>query len=347
MKAYDELTHRGKMRRMGQLARAALDAYGWADAPHRLFVDNGNIIYRVRAPRLALTHDADELFFDNHCALRIHQPGYQTAEAIASELAWLAALRRDAALAVPEPVPTLQGGLLTQVAVPGVSGPRNCSLLRWIKGRLLTKGIGPQHMRAQGRLMAQLHQHAARWVPPQSFTRLSYDWEGLFGEGTGTGIPSSTLWELVPERFNGPFALAAYDLQQVMDAWGTGPNVYGLIHADLGVDANVLFWRGDARAIDFDDCRFGYWMFDLAIALEHCQEDAAFPRLRDALLDGYAEMRALSQEQVRQLPLFLAACNALFVVWPVAMMYLFGESRYWTARLNRAGSLLEKYVSAR
>ena len=62
MKPYDELTHRGKMRRMRRLAEAALDAYGLADAPLRLFIDNGNIIYRVKdvrmcwAPRTSFPH---------------------------------------------------------------------------------------------------------------------------------------------------------------------------------------------------------------------------------------------------------------------------------------------------
>jgi Ser/Thr protein kinase RdoA (MazF antagonist) len=195
--------------------------------------------------------------------------------------------------------------------------------------------------------MAQLHDHAARWTPPPGFTRLSYDWDGLFGEGTGSGVPGSTIWEHVPRRYYEPFAVAAERLRQVMDRWGQGPDVYGLIHADLGVDANLLFWHDQPRAIDFDDCRFGYWMFDLAVGLEHCQEDPAFPQFRDALLDGYSESRPLPQEQVQQFPLFLAACNALFIVWPVAMIYRFGESAYWEGRMARAARFLERYVSAR
>jgi Ser/Thr protein kinase RdoA (MazF antagonist) len=88
-------------------------------------------------------------------------------------------------------------------------------------------------------------------------------------------------------------------------------------------------------------------MFDLAVALEHCQEDAAFAQFRDALLAGYTEIRLLPQEQVRRLPLFLAAVNALFVVWPVAMLHRFGESRYWRQRLDLAGQRLERYVKNR
>lgn len=44
---------------------------------------------------------------------------------------WLAAMRRDADLPVPEPVPALDGRPLTQASMLGVPGERNCSLLRW------------------------------------------------------------------------------------------------------------------------------------------------------------------------------------------------------------------------
>jgi Ser/Thr protein kinase RdoA (MazF antagonist) len=345
MKPYEDLTHRGKMRRMRTLAAAALDAYGLTAAPLHFFVDNGNIIYRTVAPFASPSQEPKELYEGTRCALRIHQPGYQSAQAISSELAWLAALRRESDAPVPEPIPNLDGKLLTQIGVPEVTGPRDCSLLRWVKGRLVTRGAGPRHYRAQGRLMAKLHAHAANWEPPSGFTRLAYDWDGLFGEGTGSGLSGSTIWELVPPRYFEGFEIVSATLRRIMADWGRGPDVYGVIHADLGMDANLLFHKGEARAIDFDDCRFGYWMFDLAIALEHIQEDPNLTRYRDALLEGYAEARFLPDEQVRQLPLFLAAVNALFIVWPVAMMHRFGLSDYWTARMDRAGDLIVRFVN--
>lgn len=69
MKAYNKLTHRGKMRRMRQVAQVALQAYGLADAPLKLFVDNGNIVYRVkrvRAPQMEADKDVNDLFFGDH-----------------------------------------------------------------------------------------------------------------------------------------------------------------------------------------------------------------------------------------------------------------------------------------
>src|SRR5690606_38201535 len=44
--------------------------------------------------------------------LRVHRPGYHTRLGIESELAWMQALRRDAGLLTPRPLPGADGGLV-------------------------------------------------------------------------------------------------------------------------------------------------------------------------------------------------------------------------------------------
>ena len=113
---------------------------------------------------------------------------------------------------------------------------------------------------------------------------------------------------------------------------------------DLGLDANVLFWHGEARAIDFDDSGFGYYPYDLALALEHCQDDPALPHYRAALLDGYTEVRVLPPEQVRSLDLFLAAFWVYLSLWAAA--YAHGHPQHrdvLRARMARAFSLVQRY----
>jgi Ser/Thr protein kinase RdoA (MazF antagonist) len=312
---------------MRQLARVALNDYGLADAPFRFLLQAGNTLYRVYEPSPDPAKSADSLFAEGQYLLRIHYPPYQTPDAIELELAWLAAMRREADLPVPEPVPALDGRLLTQVSIPGIPGERTCSLLRWLKGRYLTKGIGPRHYRAQGRLMAQLHGFAENWQPPPGLSKRHWDWDAFFADVEGTHLTADEIWPLLPPQYVAPFQAVAQEVGQVMDAWGTGPDVYGLIHADLGIDANLLFWGGEPRAIDFDDSGFGYWIYDLAIALEHCREDPAYPRYRDALVAGYAELRTLSQEQLDHLELFLSAWDVYLCLWAAAGAHLYPHYR--------------------
>src|SRR5512137_2776511 len=147
MQSYQELTHLGRLRRLRRLARAALDAYGLNEAGLTLLRDAGNTLFRVWAadPTPAVV---DDVYEPGQYLLRIHEPGYQATDAIELELAWLAAMCREAGLAVQAPIPAPDGRLLIQVSSPRVPQARNCSLLRWVKGRYLKQGIRPDHYRA-------------------------------------------------------------------------------------------------------------------------------------------------------------------------------------------------------
>ena len=344
MKPWKKLTYRGRLRRMRKLARAALANYGIAEAHFEFVRWAGNTLFRVYAPELPATK-AEELFEQGQYLLRIHEPGYQTPEAIELELAWLAAMRRDADLPVQEPIPALDGRLLVSIAIPEVPQSRNCSLLRWIKGRSVQHTAQLQHLRAQGRLMAQMHNFAAAWPHPPVPTKRRFDWDGLFQNDVGSGMPNGEAWALLPASWRGPFDVVAQRVRQVMDRFGQGPDVWGLIHGDLGVDANLLFWHGDPRPIDFDDSGYGYWIFDLATALEYCWEEASFPRYRDALLDGYAEFRSLPEEQLAQLELFMAACEVYWDLWATGGTHLYPYLRAeWEERIARTAGLVVRYV---
>ena len=56
--------------------------------------------------------------------VRVNMPGMRTPLDIASEMAWLAALRRDTDLVVPEPLATRTGEHLVVASAEGVPEPR-------------------------------------------------------------------------------------------------------------------------------------------------------------------------------------------------------------------------------
>jgi hypothetical protein len=178
MKPYNELTRLGRLRRLRKLAQAALADYGLGGAPFKFFYAAGNVIYKVHDPGARATGSDDGLFEPGQYLLRIYQPGWQTPEAIELELAWLDAMRRQVGLPVPEPVPRLDGRLVTRISIPGIPETRSCALLRWVKGRLLPNLGRPEHYRAQGRLMACMHNFTQGWQGqlPSTNTKRRYDW---------------------------------------------------------------------------------------------------------------------------------------------------------------------------
>jgi Ser/Thr protein kinase RdoA (MazF antagonist) len=329
---------------MRQLAQTAMNAYGLADARFKFLKYAGNTLFRVQEIN-ATNLPKDDMFLPGQYLLRIHQSGYQTTEAIELELMWLRAMRQEADLPIPEPILTQEGKLLTQVCLPGITEQRNCSLLRWVKGRFITKGIGPHHYRAQGRLMARLHNHASHWQVPAGFKKRKFDWDGLFRDDLGEGIPASEAWALLPPEYIKPFDVIARKVKLVMGQLGKGREAYGLIHGDLGMDANILSWKGEARAIDFDDSGFGYFLYDLSIALEHCQEDEDLPRFREALLEGYNQVRPIPEDQLNHLDLFLAANYVYLSLWAATAMQRYPKYKdELQRRMERAFRLVQRYA---
>ena len=81
-------------------------------------------------------------------------------------------------------------------------------------------------------------------------------------------------------------------MRRVMTDLGEGAGEFGLIHADLHL-GNVLFWRGEVRVIDFDDCGFGYWLYDIAVALWELRYRTDYEDFRSALIEGYTQHRPL------------------------------------------------------
>ena len=61
---------------------------------------------------------------------------------------------------------------------------------------------------------------------------------------------------------------------------------FGLIHADM-VRENILIDGSSLAIIDFDDCGFGYRLFDLATALIKNRSELDYQDLQAAILNGY------------------------------------------------------------
>lgn len=71
------------------------------------------------------------------------------------------------------------------------------------------------------------------------------------------------------------------------------------------------------RLIDFDDCGFGHWLYDIAVPLWDNHWRADYPAIRAALLDGYGERRELPD--LTHLDDFIATRHVAFGLWFAGM----------------------------
>jgi Ser/Thr protein kinase RdoA (MazF antagonist) len=111
---------------------------------------------------------------------------------------------------------------------------------------------------------------------------------------------------------------------------------------------NLLFKAGEPRAIDFEDCGFGYWLYDIGIVLSQWIWTEKYPWIRDAFLEGYSEIRTLPGEQLEHLELFTGGRNCDFTLWGTAFIKNDpGRAIEHEAWRNEAGDNLLRYFENR
>lgn len=312
MKPYNELTRLGRLRRLRKLAEVALVEYGLKGAKLTFQHSGGNVVFRVDVPGAVSDWEQEAPYVPNRYNLRILATSHENG--VLGELTWLSQLRSQANLPVPEPVPTLDGRLLSRIVTAGVPNGKLVSLMRWVDGwHCSEKSLRPRQARAWGRLVAQLHAFSANWQPPKDFERPTWDWDGQLGNGV-LRTPVEELIASMPDHLQEPFKFVSTEVKDVMGSFGKGPNAYGLIHADMYLE-NLLFKASQPRLIDFEDCGYGYWMWEFGVIFSQWPWTEAFPRLRDAFFEGYAQVRSLPEAQLRHLDLFMAAQCATMVLW--------------------------------
>jgi Ser/Thr protein kinase RdoA (MazF antagonist) len=251
---------------------------------------------------LARTHNTTDrlnLRDNTSAVLKITPPRDADAIELRSEMQWIDALSRQTDLLVPRPIRNRAGGLVTTVRIDRETW--HTRVMSWVPGRRLGRSIKPKHYAQLGELIARLHEHAARFRPPRGFVRPRWevDFEGRFANLRA----AEKSGRLSRERLKF-FEAARRRAIRATKRVGRGRDVYGLIHADLGF-SNHLFHGGRAGAIDFETCGYGWFLHDLAEPLVFIQHSRNYPRLRDALLEGYRRIRPLSATMEQYLPDFI------------------------------------------
>ena len=315
-------SRRSELAALRRMARTALAAFGVDRSRLRLLRHEHNTTFRV---------DADASTF----VLRINRPGVHGSATIASEMEWLRALVSETDLGVPEPVLALDGGAVVPILEPGDREARTAALLRWQNGRFVGRRLTTRHLRQVAVLQAGLQHHGATWRPPQGFLRPRVDTLSTAarrrsiasGDAAGTAWPAAddaaaTVTFVAELLSSADAAIVARALDVVWATTtelATRPDAAGLIHADLHYE-NFLFHDGVARAIDFDDCGWGFYLYDVAVTLWELEERENYSRLRDAFLEEYGQHRRLP-------PNHDAHLRALFLLRRIQMLMWFLESR--------------------
>jgi len=327
------LSHLAQVRRLTEVAEAALAQYPLRGARMHFIQHGENTTFRVEAGK-------------RRYLLRVHRAGYHSPEALHEELAWLRRLARVEGLAVPKPVRTVNGKSHAVVATIRLPEPRWCALLEWVDGTFLGKRMPEKRIHQLGSLMATLHEHA-RGQPCRH--RRYWTAGGLLGKDPKFGrIDALTgISRRDQSRIDAGRRITLARLRAFEQKF---PARRSLIHADLHFGNFVV--QGDRLgAIDFDDCGLGLHAYDLAVPLSQLEnmflEDwGKFLALYDSIQEGYALRGRWDSHDEAILPALITARRLVMIGWlesrsanPKFRKILAGSVERALAHFERFGTL--------
>ncbi len=243
--------------------------------------------------------------------LRVHRTGYHAREAIASELAWIAALRGEGIVRTPAFVPSPRGEDVVLVRLHS-GEERYVVRFEWVDGVEPTEDRLAADFERLGAIAARLHEHARSWQRPEGFTRFVWDFDTSLGEQGHWGRWQDGL-AVGPKEVD-VLGRCADLLRRRLAAYGTGPDRFGLVHADMRL-ANLLVKGDDVTVIDFDDCGLSWFMYDLGSSLSFIEHEPYVPELVDSWVRGYRAVAPLSDADEAELPTFIMLRRLLLVAW--------------------------------
>jgi Ser/Thr protein kinase RdoA (MazF antagonist) len=283
------------------MARAALARYDVSpDATLTLLNISENATYRV-----------DDPITGGCSVLRLHRPDYHSRDDIESELTWVEALRESGIVRTPTVLPAVDGSRIVE-GVHGDGESRHAVRFSWVPGIEPPEDRLVDDFAELGAITARLHLHARSWQRPPHFRRMTWDYAhslgasghwGRWQDGMGLGSPELDQLGRLDVR-----------LRDRLERFGDGPDRFGLIHADMRL-ANLLVDGSDVAVIDFDDCGFGWYLYDLGSSLSFIEHHPLVPAMIDSWVRGYRSVASLSAEEEAELPTFVLLRRLLLVAW--------------------------------
>jgi Ser/Thr protein kinase RdoA (MazF antagonist) len=295
------ISHEDLLQRLQALAEGAIRRFDLPDGVTvKLINVSENATYRV----------ADQASAEKW-ALRVHREGYHSRAAIASELAWLTALKSDGAALTPSPIRGLDGEFIQSVSEQGLPNPRNVVLFSW------ENGVEPAEndvagFEMLGETAAHMHAHVRGWQKPEWFERHTWDFETSLGATPhwGRWRDGMGMTQEIERVFTETVALIGRRLNK----FGKGADRFGLIHGDMRL-ANLLMDNGIVKVIDFDDCGFSWYLYDCATTVSFFEHKPEVPELLAAWVRGYRRAGVLTPEDEAEIETFVMLRRLLLVAW--------------------------------
>ncbi|CRK82823.1 phosphotransferase enzyme family protein [Neobacillus massiliamazoniensis] len=246
--------------------------------------------------------------------LRVGRPLYHSKTEIESELEWLKLINKHSSIKVSLPIVGENGEYVQEVEDENIS--HFCALFTFLEGDAPNEENEHDlisQFEVLGDITAQLHEYSIlNRHQLQQMKRIEWDYTSILGTKPKWGRWQDGL-AMTDDRLE-LFEKVSEKIKQRLALFGKSQSRYGLIHSDLRL-ANLLVDGQQIKIIDFDDCGFGWYLYDLATSLSFIEHKPYIPTLINAWLKGYRKVRSLSQEEELEIPTFILMRRLQLIAW--------------------------------
>jgi Ser/Thr protein kinase RdoA (MazF antagonist) len=231
--------------------------------------------------------------------LRVHRENYHSRRSIECELTWIDALSKSGLIETPSYFFGKDGSAIQECSIDNIIGSRYLVLFHFVSGSAPEENKNLDTLYEKlGRLAGTCHNHVLSWEKPDNFERLTWDIDTIFGSNALWGN-----WRLAPEvtkEVQDKLERVELKIRGRLLDYGKSEKRFNLIHADMRL-ANLLIDQESTRLIDFDDCGFGWFMYDFASAISFIEDSPMVSFFKSSWIKGYKSVRELSVEDEKKL----------------------------------------------
>jgi Ser/Thr protein kinase RdoA (MazF antagonist) len=185
--------------------------------------------------------------------------------------------------------------------------------------------ISPNDMQAIGEFLRILHRTESFYMPIvfggggfpdyRKGDLPHLDWLGLFGQFGNYALDEKALSVFNNEQVSIMNRVTEYVRYAMNNQNQYGK--FGLIHGDLLLK-NILFHEGEVRALDFEYCGWGYYLYDLCPLLWQLKPLSNYNELEEALWKSYCYQNPNTRDHRQLLETFIAGRQVASMRWVAA-----------------------------
>ena len=245
--------------------------------------------------------------------LRVHRENYHSRRSIECELTWIDALSKSGLIETPSYFFGKDGSAIQECSIDNINGSRYLVLFHFVSGSAPEENKNLDTLYEKlGRLAGTCHNHVLSWEKPDNFERLTWDIDTIFGSNALWGN-----WRLAPEvtkEVQDKLERVELKIRGRLLDYGKSEKRFNLIHADMRL-ANLLIDQESTRLIDFDDCGFGWFMYDFASAISFIEDSPMVSYFKSSWIKGYKSVRELSVEDEQEIDTFIMLRRLALLAW--------------------------------